>query len=150
MRYTSRRFVLRIAMAVAGCVAVPLTRAQAGSASRTGLWGYDPVSYFTVGRPEPGSAEFSFPFDDTTYWFASEEHRKLFAADPERYAPQFKGYCTLSVARGLKVEADPEAWTIWNGKLYVFGTKDAMSEFKANPSAIADKANAAWTSLKKD
>ena len=72
----------------------------------------------------------------------------MFAADPERYAPQFKGYCALSVARGLKIEADPEAWTIWNGKLFVFGSKDAVPEFKANPGEIADKANATWASLK--
>ena len=52
------------------------------------------------------------------------------------------------MARGLKAEADPEAWTIWNGKLYVFGDKDAVSEFKANPGEIADKANAAWAPLK--
>jgi YHS domain-containing protein len=149
MRHASRRLLLMVAMtAAARCVFAPLSRAQADSPGRTGLWGYDPVSYFTAGHPEPGSAQFSFPFDDTNYWFASEEHRKMFAADPERYAPQFKAYCALSVARGLKVEADPEAWTIWNGKLYVFGTKDALSEFKANPGAIVEEANAAWMSLK--
>lgn len=134
--------------AVAGCVFAPLARAEAESPGRTALWGYDPVSYFTSGHPELGSAEFSFPFDDTTYWFASAERRKMFAADPERYAPQFKGYCALSVARGLKVEADPEAWTFWNGKLFVFGDKGAMSEFNANPGGIANQATAAWASLK--
>jgi YHS domain-containing protein len=134
--------------AVAGRALTPWVRAQAESPTRTALWGYDPVSYFTAGHPEPGSAEFSFPFDDTTYWFASNEHRKMFAADPERYAPQYKGYCALSVARGLKIEADPEAWAIWNGKLYVFGSKDALSAFKASPGEVADKANAAWVSLK--
>jgi len=137
-----------IATAAAAGVFARSARVQAESPGRTGLWGYDPVSYFTAGHPEPGSAEFSFAFDDTTYWFASEQHRKMFAADPERYAPQFKGYCAASVARGLKVEADPEAWTIWNGKLFVFGTKDGLSEFKANPGEIADKANAAWGTLK--
>jgi YHS domain-containing protein len=123
-------------------------RVQAETSGRTALWGYDPVSYFTAGHPEVGSAEFTFAFDDATYWFASEEHRKMFAADPERYAPQFEGYCAASVARGLKIEADPEAWTIWNGKLFVFGSKDAVPEFKANPGKIADKANEAWTTLK--
>jgi YHS domain-containing protein len=146
MLYVSRRLLL---IATTASAAVGLwARAEAESPSRTALWGYDPVSYFTVGHPEKGSAEFSFRFDDTTYWFVSEEHRKIFAADPERYAPQFKGYCALSVARGLKIEADPEAWTIWNGKLFVFGSKDGVPEFKANPGEIADKANAAWASLK--
>ena len=150
MRYVSRRLLL-ISVAVAAGRALALsTRAKAETPGRTALWGYDPVSYFTVGHPEQGSAEFSFRFDDTTYWFASEEHRKMFAADPERYAPQFKGYCALSVARGLKIEADPEAWTIWNGKLFVFGSKDAVPKFKANPRENADKANAAWASLKTD
>ena len=151
MRNLSRRALLMIAMAAgAGRALSPCGRAQAESPSRTALWGYDPVSYFTAGHPEQGSAEFSFQFDDTTYWFASEEHRKMFAADPEHYAPQFKGYCALSVARGLKIEADPEAWTIWNGKLFVFGSKDAVPKFKANPGENADKANVAWASLKAD
>jgi YHS domain-containing protein len=135
---------------VVGWALAPSTPVQAETPGRTALWGYDPVSYFTVGHPEQGSAEFSFQFDDTSYWFASEEHRKMFAADPEHYAPQFKGYCALSVARGLKIEADPEAWTIWNGKLFVFGSKDAVPKFKANPGENADKANAAWASLKTD
>ena len=134
--------------AAAGPAIVLWARAHAESPGRTALWGYDPVSYFTVGHPEQGSAEFSFRFDDATYWFVSEEHRKMFAADPERYAPQFKSYCTLSVVRGLKIEADPEAWTIWNGKLFVFGSKDGVPKFKANPGENADKANAAWASLK--
>ena len=146
MRYVSRRALL-IGMAVGWTLALS-ARVQAETPGRTALWGYDPVSYFTAGRPEAGSAEFTFAFDDATYWFASEEHRKMFAAEPQRYAPQFKGFCTLSVARGLKVEADPEAWVIWNGKLYVFGSKDAVPEFKANPAEIADKANAAWRPLK--
>jgi YHS domain-containing protein len=149
MRSVSRRLLLTIAVAaVGGGVFARSARVQAGSPGRTALSGYDPVSYFTPGHPEQGSAEFSFPFDDTTYWFASEDHRKMFAADPERYAPQFKGYCALSVARGLKIEADPEAWTIWNGKLFVFGSKDGVPKFRANPGEIADKANAAWASLK--
>jgi YHS domain-containing protein len=147
MPSVSRRLLLALAAAVGSAFGLS-PRLQAETPGRTGLWGYDPVSYFTAGHPEQGSAEFSFRFDDTTYWFASEEHRKMFAVDPERYAPQFKGYCALSVARGLKIEADPEAWAIWNGKLFVFGSKDAAPEFKANPGQIADKANAAWTSLK--
>jgi hypothetical protein len=74
----------------------------------------------------------------------------MFVADPERFAPQFRGFCTLSVARGLKIEVDPEAWAIWNGKLYVFGSKSGVPEFMANPGEIANKANAAWTSLKSE
>jgi YHS domain-containing protein len=108
MRNLSRRALLTIAMAAgAGRAFPPWVPAHAESPSRTPLWGYDPVSYFTAGHPEQGSAEFSFHFDDTTYWFASKEHRKMFAADPERYARQFKGYCAASVARGRSRRSQP-------------------------------------------
>jgi YHS domain-containing protein len=134
--------------AAVGGILGPLSQARAGSPGRIALQGYDPVSYFTPGHPEQGLAEFSVPFDDTTYWFANEEHRKMFAADPERYAPQFRGYCAASVAKGVKFEADPEAWTIWNGKLFVFGGKGAVPSFSASPGEIAGKANATWATLK--
>jgi YHS domain-containing protein len=145
MRYVSRRLLLIV---LAGAALTFSSHGRAETPSRTALWGYDPVSYFTAGRPEQGSAQFSFRFDDTTYWFASEEHRKMFAADPEHFAPQFKGFCALSVARGLKIEVDPEAWVIWNGKLYVFGSKDSVPEFMADPGGTTSKASAIWTTLK--
>ena len=149
MRYVSRRTLWAIAVAaMAGGVFAPSARAHAGSPGHTALSGYDPVSYFTAGHPERGSEQFSFPFDDTTYLFASEEHRKLFAANPEKYAPQFAGYCALGVSMGLKVEADPKAWTISNGKLFVFASKQVVPEFKAKPGEIARQADAAWVTLK--
>ena len=149
MRYLSRRILLTITVAAAaGCVFAASARCQTGSPGRTALSGYDPVSYFTAGHPEKGSVDFSVPFDDASYLFASEEHRKMFAANPEKYAPQFAGYCAVGVSMGLKVEADPEAWMISNGKLFVFGSKQVVSEFKAKPGEIARKANAAWPTLK--
>ncbi|TMJ35602.1 MAG: hypothetical protein E6G86_19900 [Alphaproteobacteria bacterium] len=80
--------------------------------------------------------------------FKSAEHRTLFAADPEHYAPQFDGYCAVQVSRGHKVEADPEAWTITNGKLYVFSGKPGVPIFQEQPVAIAKKANENWSKLR--
>jgi hypothetical protein len=79
---------------------------------RLALSGYDPVSYFTERHPEKGSAEYAAAFDDATYWFKSAEHRAIFVGDPDRYAPQFGGYCTIMFSRGQKYEADPEVWAI--------------------------------------
>ena len=53
----------------------------------------------------------------------------MFAADPERYAPQYDGYCAVSMSMGKKAEPDPEAWAIAEGKLYVFGVKRAVAVF---------------------
>ena len=77
--------------------------AAAAAEKRLALKGYDPVSYFTEGRPEQGSAEYQASYDDATYWFKSAEHRALFVADPDRYAPLFRGYCTVTLAHGAKL-----------------------------------------------
>src|SRR5262249_48945514 len=122
----SRRiFLSHSAVAAATLVGPALSRAYAAppAGRRIALSGYDPVSYFTDGRPEKGSDAFWFAFDDAVYLFRSAEHRTMFAADPERYAPQYDGFCAAGVSKGYKVEPDPEAWVIANGKLYVLSLK---------------------------
>jgi hypothetical protein len=84
--------------------------------------GYDPVAYFTDGRPTPGRPDIDYPWDEHTYRFASVEHRELFKADPVRYAPQFGNFCAMALAKGQIVVANPENWLISDGKLYVFGS----------------------------
>jgi YHS domain-containing protein len=145
----SRRCFVSAAMAVAFCCGNAAAQNMSPIAGqRVALKGYDPISYFTDGKPEKGSSEFTFAFDDTTYWFKNAEHRDKFIADPERYAPQFDGFCTLQLSRGLKVEADPEAWTITNGKLYVFSGKGGVPKFQEQPVAIAEKAGENWHQLR--
>lgn len=137
---TRRSFVFAAVAAVSYGGAASAQNATPRAASRVALKGHDPVSYFTDGKPEQGSAEFTFPFDDTTYWFKNAEHRAKFAADPEHYAPQFDGFCAVQLSRGHKVEADPEVWTINNGKLYVFSGKRGLPVFNEHPVEIAQKA----------
>jgi hypothetical protein len=149
----SRRSVF-VALPVLGAIAAlraPLAAETPSPAAgkRLALSGYDPVSYFTEGHPEKGAAEYSAAFDDATYWFKSAEHRAMFVADPDHYAPQFKGYCTIMVSRGVKQEADPEAWAIADGKLYVFSVKQGVPLFEQQTASIAEKAVANWPELRK-
>jgi hypothetical protein len=115
---------------------------------RVALSGYDPIAYFDDGHPAKGSREFWYRFDDVIYIFRSADHRAKFAADPERYAPQFSGYCAGGVSKGYKAEPDPEAWLIANGKLFVFQFKDRVPFFKENIAEVAAKANANWPAVK--
>jgi YHS domain-containing protein len=142
----SRRAFVSAAMAVAFCGRA--TAQTVVPANRVALKGYDPVSYFTDGKPEKGSSDFTFAFDDTVYWFKSAEHKAKFAANPEQYAPQFDGFCAVQLSRGHKVEADPEAWTITNGKLYVFSGKRGVPIFHEQPGAIVAKASENWPKLR--
>ena len=89
--------------------------------------GYDPVAYFQEGRPLRGDARYRHEWNGVTWRFASEANRAAFAAEPERYAPQFGGYCAYAVANGYTAKSDPEAWHIAEGRLYLnfdAGTRD--------------------------
>jgi hypothetical protein len=149
MRMMSRRMVLTAmmsAVALVGGGAVFPLQTQAAE-KRVALHGYDPVAYFTDARPEKGSPRFTFAFDDSVYWFRDDQHRAMFAADPERYAPQYDGYCAVSMSAGMKAEPDPEAWAIAEGKLYVFGVKQAVAKFAQNRTGLVSQANANWQTL---
>jgi YHS domain-containing protein len=153
MSNLSRRSILialsTVVMAAADRAARAAEAAPPIVGKRLALKGYDPVSYFTEGRPEQGSAEYQAAFDDATYWFKNAEHRAMFVADPDHYAPQFKGYCTIMVSRGVKQEADPEAWAIADGKLYVFSVKQGVPMFEQQTASITEKAAANWPELRK-
>ena len=115
---------------------------------RVALQGYDPVSYFTRGRAEKGSPEFAASFDGETYWFNSAAHRARFLADPDRYAPQFGGFCAISISRGERYEADPTAWVIADGKLYVFSAREGVPIFRQHAPGIVAQAQQRWPELR--
>jgi YHS domain-containing protein len=121
---------------------------DAASSSRIVLRGYDPVSYFTEGKPEKGLAELSAPYDNGTYWFKNTDHRAMFVANPDRYAPQFGGLCAIDLSHGIKTEPDPEAWTIADGKLYVFSGKRGPSVFAEQGPGIIEAATKNWSASK--
>ncbi|HEX3522930.1 MAG TPA: YHS domain-containing (seleno)protein [Stellaceae bacterium] len=81
--------------------------------------GYDPVSYFTTGKPTPGLAQFSTTYKGATYRFASAENRDRFIAAPEKFVPQYGGYCAYAISLNKIADIDPDEWTIVNDKLYL-------------------------------
>ena len=119
--------------------------AQDGPAKgpRVMLKGYDPVAYFTEKKPVKGDPKFSYDWDGARYHFASAENRKAFVANPERYEPQFGGYCTGSMGRGVRAEADPEAWIIADGKLYVFGQVKFSEMARSDPRWLNERVSLA-------
>jgi hypothetical protein len=143
-----RMFLFSAAAAMLGAEVSLANTDSSPAGRRIALSGYDPVAYFTDGRPEKGSNAFWFAFDDAVYLFRSAEHRSMFAADPERYAPQYDGFCAAGVSKGYKTEPDPAAWVIANGKLYVLMLKERVPDFKRDTAAFVDKADANWPTLR--
>ena len=128
---------------------VPAARSEEPKLS---ISGYDPVAYFTDGKPAVGLPEIEYEWDEHRYRFSSAEHRELFKADPVRYAPQFGNYCAMALAKGQVVVANPENWLISDGKLYVFGSPAPAGPvlFQSDLPANIVKANQNRTILPKD
>lgn len=120
------------------------------AARQLGLKGYDPVAYFTLSKPTPGVAKYAYVYDGVRYRFANARHRDLFKANPEKYAPQFGGYCANNMSNGVRRESDPTIWMISNGHLYVFAGKGGAERFGQSPDVAAAKATENWKTLKKN
>lgn len=109
--------------------------------------GYDPVAYFSDGKPVAGSSDFTTEWQGATWRFASAAHRDQFVADPERYAPQYGGYCAWAVSQGYTAGIDPEAWKIVDGKLYLNYSKDVQKQWEQDVPGNIGKADRSWPQL---
>jgi hypothetical protein len=112
------------------------------------IQGYDVVSYFTDGKPVKGSSDISMPFEDSKWQFANMSHKEMFAANPDRYLPQYGGLCAGGMAMGVSVPANPENWVIVDGKLYmVSGGAADLADWKAHAAENIKRADEQWTKL---
>lgn len=116
-----------------------------GAADHVAIQGYDVVSYFTDGKPVKGSPTHEVAFDDVKWWFKNAAHKEMFTADPERYLPQYGGFCAGGMAMGVSVAANPDNWVIVDGKLYmVSGSRANLEEWKAHAAENIKVADKIW------
>jgi len=109
------------------------------------IQGYDTVAYFTNGIAVPGSNQFEYYWEDAIWQFASADHRDLFASDPEKYMPQYGGYCAGGMAMGVSVPADPTNWAIVDGKLYMMsGGPSNLADFQQHAADNIRSADKYW------
>lgn len=112
------------------------------------IQGYDPVAYFTENAARRGSSKFVADHQGMSWFFSSQENRELFVANPEKYTPQFGGFCTVSVAGGKSARGSGDSWTIREGKLYLNYNKDVTATFLGDPGGYISKALGWWPTLK--
>lgn len=114
------------------------------SATGVAINGYDPVAYFTEEAPVEGSAEFAAEWRGVPWHFASAENRDLFISDPERYAPQYGGWCAFAMAQNAFATTVPEAWSIRDGKLFLNFSDGVRSQWVNNYEELHPRADANW------
>ncbi len=113
------------------------------------LKGYDPVAFFAEARLVKGSPAYVYEWKHAKWYFASEKSRDLFRAAPDKYAPQFGGYCAWAVSHGYTADVDPEAWKIVEGKLYLNYNKDVQKKWEQDEKKYIEDGIRAWPDLHK-
>jgi YHS domain-containing protein len=109
--------------------------------------GYDTVAYYKAGKALKGKESFTFKWHNMTWYFITEENRDLFATSPEKYAPQYDGYCAWALTEARKAQTDPEVWTIVDGKLYLNCSMTAYEKWSKDIPGNIKKADASWLKL---
>jgi YHS domain-containing protein len=144
-----RQTIIATSLAAAGMCAAPTASAEKppiyrGLFEDAAVSGYDPVAYFRAGKPVEGKTAFEYRHKDVTWRFSSAENLAAFKADPDRYAPQYGGYCAWAVSQGYTAKGDPKAWRIVDGKLYLNYNLDIQKKWEKDIPGLIAKGNANW------
>ena len=141
----TRRTLIAAALALAPfAVEAKSPEIYTGLLSSTALGGYDPVAYFTEGKPVVGSSGIMYQWKGVTWRFASAKTRDLFKARPEAYAPQYGGYCAWAVSQGYTAKGDHNHWKIVDGKLFLNYDAGVQRNWEKDIPGHVTNANRNW------
>jgi YHS domain-containing protein len=136
-----------LAMLSTGIQAADLVNVS--GASRIALQGFDAVGFFTDSKAENGSPFIRASYQGAEYLFATEDHKRLFLADPGKYVPQYGGFCAFGVGVNALFPVDITTWQIRNGKLYLNLDHDILDKFNADFEGHVASADRNWPGLVK-
>lgn len=139
-----RKLILMLAAAL---FVLGADRASADS-NTPAIGGYCPVAYVAMGKAVKGDPDVSADYAGHHYLFVNANAKKMFEADPSKYAVAYDGYCATAMAMGKEVESNPTLFSRSNGVTYLFSTEQAKKMFDADPAGTIKKADQHWAGLK--
>lgn len=110
--------------------------------------GYDTVAYFTKGKAVEGTHKYTATYKNAIYQFSSAKNRNKFRENPEKYAPQFGGFCAMGVALEQKFDVDPEAFKIVDNKLYLNLNSKVQKKWLTDVPGFINSADGNWVDIK--
>ncbi len=110
--------------------------------------GYDVVAFFDESKMKPGSCHYTYVWKEALWLFSTSYNRDLFASSPEKYEPQYGGFCAFGVARGYKAQTDLGTWVILEQKLYLSYSKEVKAGWEANLVSLIKQADSQWMRVK--
>lgn len=141
-----------IAFSVLACLAI-LNLSGCGSTHATMknklgeevmLLGHDPVAYFTQSQPVRGNPDIKSSLPGRTYYFVNADNKARFDATPDKFEPQYGGFCSSGAAFAIKLGSDPTEWRIVNGKLYIFGDVLGKAAWELDPAWSIQHGDEVW------
>ena len=118
--------------------------------SNKAIKGYDTVAYFTQNKPVKGSSDFQTEYQGAQWFFSSEENLNLFLSEPEKYAPQYGGYCAWAVSQNNTASIRPDLFTIVDGKLYLNYNDKINDRWLKDQANLIEQADKHWLQLLND
>lgn len=149
MRNILRREALLAALAFAALPSAAMAGSPVNADGGLALKGYDPVSYFGGAGPMKGDPTIVSTHEGVSYRFASRDNKSAFDKAPQRYLPQYGGFCAYAVSYGRKADIDPLAYAIHGGKLYVNYSLDVQKTFEKKPLAFIRLADKNWPTVQR-
>jgi hypothetical protein len=137
---------LWVALLLGGC-GTPYATVPDATGKPVMLLGYDPVAYFTDGKPQRGNPALRVDLPERSYYFASAEHKRLFEAAPAKYEPQYGGFCASGAAFAIKLGSDPTSWVVRDGRLFVFGDIVGQVVWELDPAWNIGHADRLWPAI---
>lgn len=110
--------------------------------------GYDPVAFFNESKPVMGNDSLTVNWNDVTWKFSSEKNKEMFIAAPEKFAPQYGGYCAYGTSQGHKAPTQVETWSVVDGKLYFNYNKKVQESWNKDKESLIKKADSLWPEIK--
>ncbi|MEP6637646.1 MAG: YHS domain-containing (seleno)protein, partial [Acidobacteriota bacterium] len=147
-----RRFTKLACMLVLGVGLVARAHAQSKrllnlDKSGVAVQGYDPVAFFTDGKPVKGNWQFTSSLKGATYYFASAEHKAAFDKEPAKYEPQFGGYCAYGLSKNKLVPIEVDDFQVVNGRLLLQYDKGIRDKFNKDTQGNLKLADANWPGI---
>jgi YHS domain-containing protein len=120
-----------------------------GGRTDTAINGYDTVAYFTLGKPVKGQDALATEWMGAKWKFSTQAHLDLFKANPEKYAPQYGGYCAYGVVQDSLVKVEPDQFTVRDGKLYLNYDAEIQAKWLKDPAGFIKAADTKFPALLK-
>jgi YHS domain-containing protein len=140
----ARGAVLLVAIAINLVLPASIQAGEFYEKDGVAIKGYDPVAYFAQGKAVAGTPEHTAEYKGSTFHFSSKENRDAFTANPEKYAPQYGGFCAYGTAGGYKAKIDPAAFTVVDDKLYLNYDESIQKKWSKDIPGFVAKADAKW------